>query len=153
MTTGQTTTIVRRLMENSSRKRTIELTDDLHQNEPVAWFVLSHNTAEEECRVFASRSDAERYTEHQADDAGCDWLVYPLYATHPTTPTVPMMDYAARIEEALNGDILTPERVLEATALSNQWWQDLNTEIAQWKQSAKTLDRLREEFSISDDDL
>ena len=63
-------------------RRTIELTDDIRQHEPMAWMVFLHDTTVYEYRIFGDHSDAERCAEDQGEESGSDWLIYPLYATH-----------------------------------------------------------------------
>lgn len=63
-------------------RRTIELTDDMHQDEPAAWFVFLHDATMNEYKVFADHCDAVSCAEEQGDESGKDWMVYPLYATH-----------------------------------------------------------------------
>ncbi|TXH45875.1 MAG: hypothetical protein E6Q97_30710 [Desulfurellales bacterium] len=60
----------------------IELTDDVHQDEPSAYMVFMHNDTMEDYRVFARLQDARRCAEQQCEESGRDWLIYPLYPTH-----------------------------------------------------------------------
>jgi hypothetical protein len=66
----------------SAKRSTIELTDDMHQDEPAAWMVFLYDTTMREYLVFVDKGDAERCASEQADEADRDWLIYPLYATH-----------------------------------------------------------------------
>ena len=68
---------------------TFKLSDDFHQDEPLAYLVKNFDTTLEEYRVFANESDARRHVdceEQAARDGGepQDWKVYPLYAGEPT---------------------------------------------------------------------
>ena len=62
----------------------IELTDDLQQDNPVAWLVVSPTGREEDYLVFADWRDAEAMAVQFANDEGEDtYAVYPLYAGKP----------------------------------------------------------------------
>ncbi len=68
---------------------TVELTDDIAQDEPVAYLVFCHQSCPTcEYRVYAAErahENAELWQE--GDFGGPDWPVYPLYASHPMAAT------------------------------------------------------------------
>lgn len=66
----------------------IKLSDDFHQDEPLAYLVTNFDTTMSEYEVFANEHEANTHASDQyqrAVDAGepVDWLVYPLYASQP----------------------------------------------------------------------
>jgi hypothetical protein len=64
----------------------IELTDDYVTDEPLAFLVparMPGNWDGEEYRVFANEHEADAFAARLADEHSRDWLVYPLYASHP----------------------------------------------------------------------
>lgn len=69
-------------MHNVTTK-TIELTDEIDQSEPLGYFVFSVHSTDDDFAVFACRVEAEHYAADQQEEAEADgWPVYPLYATH-----------------------------------------------------------------------
>jgi len=64
--------------------KTIELTDEIRDEEPVGYLVFCHDQTVYEYKVFADDREAKTFAENQRDssDAG-EWPIYPLYATHP----------------------------------------------------------------------
>ena len=64
--------------------KTIELTDDIRDEEPVGYLVFCYDQTVHEYKLFGDESSAKTYAENQRTDAGADeWLIYPLYASHP----------------------------------------------------------------------
>lgn len=73
---------------------TVDLTDDIRQDEPVAYLVFCspRHAATEEYRVYCHEQEARDYARECEDDARdrgdpTDWPVYPLYAGHPLSNT------------------------------------------------------------------
>jgi hypothetical protein len=61
--------------------RTIELTDDIRQDEPVGYFVFSHSDTMREYMIFPDLAEAENYAADQQEESCSDgWPIYPLYA-------------------------------------------------------------------------
>lgn len=64
-------------------KKTIELTDEICQKNPVAYFVFSHSDTMQEYKIFDCQMQAENYAADQQEEAETDgWPIYPLYAGH-----------------------------------------------------------------------
>lgn len=66
----------------------LTLSDDWHQDEPLAYAVKCFSTTMEEYRVFTNRRDADDFASDQqyrsiASGEPADWVVYPLYAGNP----------------------------------------------------------------------
>lgn len=75
------------------RASSVELTDDFVSDEPLAFLVPSQMPGDwggdEEYRVFANEGEAANFADQMADEHGRDWLVYPMYASHPAVRTEP----------------------------------------------------------------
>ncbi len=63
-----------------AKKKTIELTDDLRQEEPLAFLVYLHDTTVHEYKTFYSRVAAIDCATEQMNESQEDWPIYPLYA-------------------------------------------------------------------------
>lgn len=63
----------------------IALTTDVDTDKPLAWLVFLHNTNMAEYVVYDYEEDAVRCAEDQAEQAGSDWVIYPLYPADPVS--------------------------------------------------------------------
>jgi len=68
---------------------TIELSDDWHLDEPLAYLVKNHSDYGREYEIFQDESDAKLHAEKQEYEAENDrepddFQIYPLYAGNPT---------------------------------------------------------------------
>lgn len=68
----------------------LELSDDWHQDEPLAYLVKCFDTTIHEYKVFADDREAESYANQQQEESGADseydGRVFPLYAGNPGNP-------------------------------------------------------------------
>ena len=62
--------------------KTIELTDDIRNEEPVGYLVFCNDQTVHEYKLFGSKDDADYFADGQRLDANvAEWSVYPLYAS------------------------------------------------------------------------
>ena len=60
----------------------ITLTDEVQQDEPVAYMVFCCNDDAHDYKVFCDKIEAITFAEYQVDEAGVpEWKVYPLWAS------------------------------------------------------------------------
>ena len=69
---------------------TIELTDEIRDEEPVGYLVFQHDKSVQECNIFLDDTEAKSCACRQAENKNDDkerppgeWPMYPLYASHP----------------------------------------------------------------------
>lgn len=62
--------------------KTIELTDEIRDEEPVGYLVFLKDQTINEYKLLVDEDEARRFAEIQGEEKGT-WPVYPLYATHP----------------------------------------------------------------------
>lgn len=61
--------------------KTIELTDDVKQDEPLVYVVFCPKGFEFDYRYFGDRTEAENAADEYADYEGAEgWPIYPMYA-------------------------------------------------------------------------
>lgn len=70
----------------------MKLSDDFHQDEPLAYLVKCYFTGLHEYKVFADGREADSFAAIQTQEASdngepSDFLIYPLYAGVPITLT------------------------------------------------------------------
>lgn len=63
--------------------KTIELTDEVRDDEPVAYMVFCCNDIVHDYKVFTVEQEAKHFAEQQIEYSGdLEWTVYPLWASH-----------------------------------------------------------------------
>ena len=69
---------------------TIELTDEIREEEPVGYLVVRFNQIVHEYDVFRDEDAAKHFARSQGEEDGeaekstpREWPIYPLYASHP----------------------------------------------------------------------
>ena len=69
---------------------TIELTDEIRDEEPVAYLVFRYDQTIHDYEVFVTSTSAKERARYQAEKESVakksppgEWPIYPLYASHP----------------------------------------------------------------------
>ena len=69
---------------------TIELTDEIRDEEPVAYLVFRYDQTIHDYEVFVTETSAKERARYQAEKESVakksppgEWPMYPLYASHP----------------------------------------------------------------------
>ncbi len=64
--------------------KTVELTDEVWQEEPVGWLVFSYDQDEFEYKLFCILEDAKEFAWLQIEESEEEnWPIYPLWASKP----------------------------------------------------------------------